>query len=165
MKLEILIFKNLAHGEFKKLGMPATFTLPDNSNIDMAFQTMERLSSVVEDYKNTEFTVHLKVNINEGEKKLHFTSLPENNREQDRFTLKLSAADTTAIRSFFLEEGIITDMFEGNLLRNTPSIEIHVENNTGKIISLYKGNLIKHSFTAEEEIALQEVLTETKYYS
>ena len=54
-------------------------------------------------------------------------------------------------------------MFEGNLLRNNPSIEIHVENNTGKVISLYKGNLIKHSFTEEEKIALQEVLTETKY--
>ncbi len=156
-------YKNLAHGEFKKLGMPATFILPDNSNVEMAFQTMERLSSVIEDYKNTEFTIHLKVNINGGEKKLHFISSSEENREQNRFTLKLQSADTSATRFFFLKEGMITDMFEDNLLRSNTSIEIHIENKSGKISSLYTGNFINHSFTRQEKEALQEVLTETKY--
>lgn len=156
-------FKNLAHGEFKKVGMPATFTLPDNSIVEMAFQTMEQLSSVVEDYRDQEFTVHLRVNINKGEQKLHFISSPDESERQGRFNLMLSTTDATATRPFRLESGMITDMVENNLLKDNPSIEIHIENREGKIISLYQGNFINRAFTPEEQAVLQEVLTETKY--
>ena len=157
-------YRDLAVGEFKNVGLPVTLSLADGSKISLALQTVENVSNLISDFKNPDFNINVEVQINEGEEVLRFSSVGEKGQASD-MTLDISPQPAErAIRSFFLKQGYLTDMFQDGQLVENVFIEITGDKPAeNKTAFLYKAKLIGLHFTKQEMGLLQEALTGTKY--
>ena len=156
-------YRDLSVGEFKKLGLPVGFVFPNGNKIDSVLKTAERVSSIMGDYKNPDFALHFRVNINEGEESLLF-STERKRHQKPAFTLDIIPhPEERSQRTFFLKEGYLSDMFKDGQLVDNVSFELTGERGEDHTAFLYKGFLKRMSFTAEEMENLQSALTGTRY--
>ncbi len=162
-RMEKQYYRDLSMGEFKKLGLPVGFAFPNGDKVDSVFQTFEQVSAIMEDYKNSNFTLYLRVNINEGEESL-LLSTERAGRQKQAFTLDIIPhPEERSQRAFFLKEGYLSDMFEDGQLVDNVSFELSGKRGGEQTAFLYKGFFKRMSFTQEEMMGLQSALTGTQY--
>ena len=156
--------RDLAVGEFKHLGLPVKLSLPDGSELDVALKTFERISSMMADFKNPDFTLNLEFKINEGEQVVRF-STQENVKQAHSITLEITPSpEERASRIFFLQKGYLSDMLKEGTLVDNVAIELTGQKaGTDQTSFLYKAQLMRLNFTSEDMLKLQEVLTGTQY--
>ena len=188
--MEAKYARDLAVGEFKHLGLPVKLSLPDGSELDVALKTFNRISSMMADFKNPDFTLNLEFQINEGEQVVRFSTAgfvqsaafrdsspsQENVKHENHalgvergqahsITLEITPSpEERASRTFFLQKGYLSDMLKEGTLVDNVAIELTGQKaGTDQTSFLYKAQLMRLNFTSEDMLKLQEVLTGTQY--